>query len=229
MSEGPLVTVVIPVKDGARFLREAIDSVLSQSHPRIEVVVVDGGSTDGSTEIAGSYEAVTLIAQEGTGIGGAWNEGVEAGSGELIALLDSDDRWLPGKLEAQVAMLGDDPALDAVIGGVRHFLEPGHAIPPGFRPELLESEESARMPGAILFRRSMWEEVGAFDTGYDIATDVEWFFRLNDAGVRIGIVPEVVIEKRIHDSNLSLSDIEHNNRELLRVMRESVARKRSSG
>jgi glycosyltransferase involved in cell wall biosynthesis len=227
MSAGPLVSVVIPVKNGARFMREAIDSVLAQRYPRLELLIVDGGSTDGSIEIARSYEQATLLPQRGDGLGGAWNEGIEASSGELVALLDSDDRWLPGKLEAQVAMLRADPRLGGAIGRVRHFLEPGYSPPPGFQVELLDADYVAPMPGALLARRSVFDAVGLFDTSYDIAIDVDWFARVKDAGIQLGVVQAVVIEKRVHDTNLSLSDVRHNNQELLRVLRDSVARQRS--
>jgi GT2 family glycosyltransferase len=83
------------------------------------------------------------------------------------------------------------------------------------------------MPGALLARRSLFEQVGLFDTRLAIATDVDWFARLKDAGLVLGVVDEVVVEKRAHGSNLSHSDLDRNSAELLHVLRDSVDRQRS--
>jgi glycosyltransferase involved in cell wall biosynthesis len=208
------------------FLRESLDSVVSQDHP-VEIVVVDGGSTDDSLAIASSYAQVRCLAQSGEGLGNAWNEGIAAGSGELIAFLDSDDRWLPGKLETQVARLEADPELAAVIGMVRFFLEPGEPMPSGFRPELLEGEHVGRMPGALLARRRTFEQLGVFEESYRIAVDVDWFARLKDSGLGLGVIGELVLEKRVHGANLSHSDQDRLAGELTRAMHASVLRQRA--
>ena len=222
----PSVSVVMAVLDAEPFLRESLDSVVAQVHP-VEIVVVDGGSRDESVAIASSYEQVRCLTQRGEGLGNAWNEGIAASSGELIAFLDSDDRWLPGKLDAQVAHLEADPELAAVIGMVRFFLEPGEPIPSGFRPELLEGEHVGRMPGALLARRRTFERLGGFQESYRIAVDVDWFARLKDSGLDLGVVPELVIEKRVHGSNLSNSDQDRLAGELTRAMHASVRRQRT--
>jgi glycosyltransferase involved in cell wall biosynthesis len=208
------------------FLRESLDSVVSQDHP-VEIVVVDGGSTDDSLAIASSYAQVRCLAQSGEGLGNAWNEGIAAGSGELIAFLDSDDRWLPGKLETQVARLEADPELAAVIGMVRFFLEPGEPMPSGFRPELLEGEHVGRMPGALLARRRTFEQLGVFEESYRIAVDVDWFARLKDSRLGLGVIGELVLEKRVHGANLSHSDQDRLAGELTRAMHASVLRQRA--
>lgn len=220
------ISVVVAVRNGERYLREALDSIVGQGHP-VEIVVVDGRSTDDSVAIASSYEPVRCLTQRGEGLGNAWNEGIAASSGELIAFLDSDDRWLPGKLKTQVAHLEADPELDAVIGMVRFFLEPGQPIPSGFRHHLLEGEHVGRMPGALLARRRTFERLGVFEESYRIAVDVDWFARLKDAGLGLDVLPEPVLEKRVHDSNLSNSDLDRLAGELTRAMRASVARQRA--
>ena len=224
---GPTVSVVMAVLDSEPFLRESLDSVVSQDHP-VEIVVVDGGSTDDSVAIASSYEQVRCLTQRGEGLGNAWNQGIAASTGELIAFLDSDDRWLPGKLEKQIARLEADPELVAVLGMVRFFLEPGERMPGGFRPQLLEGEHVGRMPGALLARRRTFERLGVFEESYRIALDVDWFARLKDSGLGLGVVPELVLEKRVHRSNLSHSDQDLLAGELTRAMHASVIRQRRS-
>jgi glycosyltransferase involved in cell wall biosynthesis len=226
-SREPLVGVVVAVKNGERFLSEAIASIVAQTYPHREIVVVDGGSSDRSAEIARSFPEVRCIAQRGDGLAGAWNQGVEAARGELIAFLDSDDRWIPDKLERQVELLAREPELGGVIGRVRFTLEPGLRPPAGFRPELLEGDHPAQMPGALLVRREVFQRIGDFDPSYGVTMDIDWFARVKDAGLRFGELAQVVIEKRLHDSNLSHADGELYAREVLRAMRDSASRQGS--
>lgn len=223
----PLVSVVIAVKNGERYLEEALRSVVEQSYPGIETIVVDGNSSDRSVEIAHSFSGVTCISQAGTGLGDAWNQGIEASRGELIAFLDSDDRWLPGKLEAQVGLLEELPDAAGAIGLVRFFLPEGATAPPGMRPELLEGEHIAPMPGTLVARREAFDRVGVFDPSLAVALDVDWFARAKDADMEFVTLPRPVLEKRFHDANLSHSQPEGYRREMLRTLRDSVARQRA--
>jgi glycosyltransferase involved in cell wall biosynthesis len=99
----PLVSVIMPAYNTARYIREAIDSVLDQDYPSKELIVIDDGSTDGTLEVLRSYgDRITLIEQRNQGSAVARNAGLAAARGECIAFLDSDDIWLPGKLRLQV-------------------------------------------------------------------------------------------------------------------------------
>ena len=138
----PLVSVILPVKNGERFLAQAINSVLEQDYRPLEIVVVDGQSTDASAAIAQSFELVRYVFQQGElGLGRARNLGIEAARGELIAFINSDDLWAPHKLSVQVDYLARHPEVQFTITRASFFLEPGCDIPPGFRSELY------RLPG----------------------------------------------------------------------------------
>jgi glycosyltransferase involved in cell wall biosynthesis len=228
MLNPPSVSVVMAVKNGEPYLDGAIESVLAQTQPAHELVVVDGASTDRSAEIARSHPNVRCVEQVGnTGFAGAWNEGVQAGEGDLLAFIDSDDLWGPEKLEKQVALLSERPEVDYVISRVRFFLEPGHACPPGFDPELLKSDHVAWMPSALLIRRSAFDAVGPFRTDLSITNDIDWFARAKDLPLTLGTVPQVLVHKRVHGKNLSYTAAENMNRELLGLLRDSVARRRA--
>jgi len=225
MSAAPVVSVVIATRNAERYLPTALESVAEQTYDNVEVIVVDKASTDRSVEIARTHGA-RCIEQRGNGFAGAWNEGIEVARGDLIALLDSDDSWVPGKLEAQVRLLEERPELDYAIGRVRFFLEPGMELPPSFKPELLGTDHVAHMPGALLARRSVFDEVGPFRTDYNIASDIDWLARLKDAGLRTEVAEGALTHKRVHDSNLSYFEAEDMSREILRLLRASVARQR---
>jgi glycosyltransferase involved in cell wall biosynthesis len=226
-AEHPPISVIVPVKDGESYLGEAIESVLAQSYPRLELIVVDGNSSDRSGEIARSYTEVKYVQQDGQGLAGAWNQAIELSTGKLIAFLDSDDRWTPGKLDAQVELLDRQPELAGAIGLVRFFLTAGATPPSGMRPHLLDDEHLGQIPGALLARREAFETVGQFDPSYEIALDVDWFARGKDAGLELAAVPQVVLEKRFHSANLSHSQPDRYHREMVRAMRNSAARQRA--
>ena len=219
------VSAIIAVKDAAAHMRGAIESVLDQSPPPQELIVVDGHSSDASVEIAESYEGVTPLVQPGTGLAEAWNVGIEACRGRYIAFLDSDDIWLPGKIEAQLAELEARPELAGVIGHAEQILGPGVSErPSGFRQEWLDGDYPAPMPGTLMVRREVFDEVGLFDPSFIVAMDVDWMARVKDAGLVIGTVPRLMLEKRFDGTNLSLRlpDVYH--REMVRAMRESAQR-----
>ena len=101
-------------------------------------------------------------------------------------------------------------------------------MPPGFRPSLLNGAHLARMPSALMIRRDSFQRVGPFRTDFTIASDIEWFSRAHDLGLRLGVVEEELVHKRVHDSNLSYFEAQDLNAELLRLLRESVQRRTPS-
>lgn len=221
----PLVSVVIATRNAERYLATALASVAAQTYDKVETIVVDKASVDRSVEIAREHGA-RCVQQRGTGFAGAWNEGIEVARGELIALLDSDDSWSEEKLEVQVGLLEARPELDYAIGRVRFFLEPGLEPPPGFNPDLLGTDHVAHMPGALLARRRVFDAVGPFRTDFEIASDIDWFARLKDAGLRTEVAAGALTHKRVHDANLSYFEAQDMSREILRLLRASVARQR---
>jgi glycosyltransferase involved in cell wall biosynthesis len=222
----PKVSAIIAVRNGERHLREAIESILAQDYAPLELLVIDGGSTDRSAEIVRSFERAICIEQLGRGLSGAWNQAIGASTGELIAFLDSDDRWLPGKLDAQVELLGRRPELAGVIGRARFVISPGSAPPPGMRTERIDGEHVAPMPGTLLVRREVFDRVGDFDPTYQVAMDVDWFARVKDAGLELEALPMTMLVKRFHDGNLSHEQPDRYRREMVRAFRDSAARQR---
>ena len=199
------VSVIIATLNSGKFIRQALDSIAQQSHPVKEVIIADGGSIDQTLEIVGAYSFTRIVRQMGKGLPDAWNTGVDQCSAELIAFLDSDDYWTVDKIKKQVAVLDQDSEIDAVIGHVKFFLEPGTDCPRNFRPQLLEGTQEAPMPGALLIRKTAYFRIGSFNTDHPIACDIDWFARLRDLKIATATLPDLIIHKRIHNSNLSLS------------------------
>jgi len=221
----PTVNVIMAVKNGARFLGAAIESVLAQVYHPLEVVVVYGGAVDDSVSIARSYPAVHVVAQTGTGIASAYNTGLDVTNGAMLAFLSSDDRWTSDKLSAQVGYLCAHPEVQYVTGRVKFFLEPGCAVPPGFKPGLLEGDHVAHIMETLLARRTVFDLVGRFDPRLSTSEDVDWFSRAHDLGIRAAVVERVLVHKRVHDKNLSLNDAA-SSQNLLTVVKRSLDRRR---
>lgn len=220
----PLVSVIIPAKNGERFLAQAIDSVLAQDYRPFELIVIDGHSSDATAAIARSYPEARFIEQRGAGIPHALNQGIEQSNGDLLAFLSADDQWTADKLSRQVDYLVAHPNFLFASALFRYHQEPGCALPAGFNPQLLDRELVGRIMETLLARRGAFERIGIFNPEYSIAHDVDWFSRAQDQGVSMGVVPQVLLHKRIHNANTS-SAAAVNTPQLLRIMRASIQRR----
>ena len=229
MSGGaPRVSVILAVRDGDRFLGEAMDSVEGQDYRDRELIVIDDGSTDGTRALAEARGGAIYVRQEHGGIASARNRGIGLARGELIAFMSHDDLWEPRKLRVQVGLLDEDPGLDLVVTRMRLFLEPGCARPAGSRREWFERDQEGWVPETMLARRPVFERVGLFDPTYVVGEDTDWFARARDAGLRSAVVPEALVRKRIHDRNAS-AEGGANSHLLLRALKASLERKRAMG
>jgi glycosyltransferase involved in cell wall biosynthesis len=216
--------VVIPVFNGERFLAEALRSILAQTLPPDEIIVVDDGSTDGSAALAAQFARVLVLRQSNRGAGAALNLGTRHARGDLLAFLDADDRWLPGKLAAQVAILDADATVDMVFGHVRQF-----RYVEGEGETVLNSEPQVGIICcAMLIRRAAFDRAGAFSEDPGLPEFIEWYARARAVGLRAVILPEVVYERRIHAHNSGGGrSQEALRRSYLRVLRQSLAQRRA--
>lgn len=217
------MSVVLPVWNGEPFLREALDSVDRQRWRAFEIVVVDDGSTDGSASVAGTYPGVHLFRQARAGVAAARNRGVAASRGELIAFLDQDDRYTSDKLERQVGAFQADPALDLCFAHQRLFLDGLWTPPSWIRPGWLDGPLPGLLPGTLVVRRRAFDAVGPFTEGEPIASDSDWLMRARRGGLRELLLPDVLLERRIHAANQS-ANVAAGHVELLRAIRRAVKR-----
>ncbi len=221
----PALSIIMAVKNARRYLTQALDSISNQSLQDFEIIVVDGHSSDDSRKIAESYPKVSCIAQPDQGFSNAWNLGIASSRAPLVSFLDSDDIWLPSKLESQAAYFQSHPETDCVVGRVQFFLE-GDKMPPGFNPKLLKTSHIAYMPGTSMLRRKVFERIGRFESQLGIVTDIAWFAKLRDEGLTIGLIDEIVLRKRVHANNLSyVTEGARYRAELLAMLGQRLRRK----
>jgi glycosyltransferase involved in cell wall biosynthesis len=206
----PLISVIIPTYNSAPYLPEALDSVLSQTHTRIEVLVIDDGSTDNTAAVMAGYTDRTVyMRQAQSGPSKARNRGIEEAKGEYTAFLDADDTWLPSKLENQLRILQQDPEAGLVYSRSVDFHDRTgkelrvypREIHSGMLFDLLLASPLFGLPSVIV-RTRILKELGGFDEGLTTAEDTHLYLRIARNHRIIG-VPDILVRRRIHDRNLS--------------------------
>jgi glycosyltransferase involved in cell wall biosynthesis len=212
-----LVSIIIPVFDGASFVGDAIRAALDQDHSPIEVIVVDDGSTDATPEVVADHPGVQYLRQDNAGPSAARNTGIAAATGRYVTFCDSDDRFRPTKVGAQLRHLRAHPEVGCVLVGHETFLEPGIERP------AWERDEPGTQPQSAMVRREVLDDVGGFDTAFRFAEGIEWLGRLRAAGVQIAVLDEVHVDRRIHGRNLSYERAGMQHHLLLAVQRRIAA------
>lgn len=204
-----IVSVIIPCYNGAQFLAEAIKSTLAQTCLPLEVIVVDDGSTDETGEVAARYPDVQYIRQENQGASVARNTGVGKSQGDYLVFLDHDDRLLPTALEVGVNNLNAHPDCGFVFGFSRTIRADGSLLTEAQEErietanyQLILSGRSLSPPATVMFRRTIFEAIGGFDTTFDPAEDYEFYLRVARA-FPIYCHNQVIVEYRRHENNLS--------------------------
>jgi glycosyltransferase involved in cell wall biosynthesis len=217
----PAVSVIMPVYNGARYLRAALDSVLAQTLPAAEIVVVDDGSTDDTPRILADLgDAVRVVRRENGGPGAARNTGMALATSPAIAFFDADDLWPTTALATLAGGLEADPATMAVRGRTVMIDEAGSALP---GPEPFHS----LLMSAALFRRELLERVGPFSVDLGISDDTDHHVRVLESGLPLVRIDDVVHFYRRHAGGVSVGKDIHALR-VLEVLKRSMDRRRAS-
>ncbi len=219
-SRTPLVSVVIIFLNGGKFIQEAVDSVLAQTYANWELLLVDDGSTDASTAIAKGYEErypgkiryLEHPDHENRGMSASRNLGIWHAAGELIALLDADDVWLPGKLEKQVAIMQRHPDVGLLAHPALYWYQdgvkkpqdmtlPAGRLPRGdWVPTMLESDDNAACPSTVVMRKGLAVRLGGFEESFrgSFEDQAMWFKVTLDSSIYYD--PDCLILYRIHSN-----------------------------
>ena len=224
------ISVIMPAYNAERYVGNALDSVLAQTLPPHEIVVIDDGSTDGTPAVLETYvRRIRLLRQRNSGPSTAINRAVGLAEGDCLAFIDADDLWAPEKLEIQSAALSADSELAAVFGAVQQFVSDelnwdtarNYVVPDGAQPGISKI--------TMLIRRATFARVGPFAEQYRATDFIEWYARACMLGLRFRVLSEVVAFRRHHPQNLGrrLRSVQHN--ELLAVLKQSLDLRRGRG
>jgi glycosyltransferase involved in cell wall biosynthesis len=226
------LSCIMPVWNGERYLAAALDSVLGQTRPPDEMIVVDDGSTDGTRAILDGYrdrygDTVRVVHLEHHGVSRALNSGIEVCTGDLVTFCDADDLLTPEAIAVRLTVFEERHDLDAVFGCVEQFVSPDVPDAVGQRLRFTPGAIAAPVLGALIARRSVFERFGPFDETKAAGTAIAWMAIARSAGMRIATVDDTVLRRRLHQTNMSLTTGRAGNRDLLAVVREH--RRRTGG
>lgn len=212
----PLISVVMPVYNAERYLREAVDSILAQTLRDFELIAVDDGSRDASRSILDDYARrdprVRVISRPNTGIVGALNDGLAAARGEFIARMDADDWVTPNRFERQVAFLREHPD-HVCVGSFFNYMDASGALvkwnpretdPAAIERTLLAGDGGALIHPVILLRRDALEKTGFYRVEAQWVEDLDLYLRLAQVG-RLSNVPEVLLHYRYHSQSVNFT------------------------
>ena len=229
--EPSLISCIVPVHNGERYLRQTLESIMAQTYQPLEIILVDDGSTDGTACIAASYgDRIRSLWQPNAGPSPARNLGLSAVRGQFVAFLDADDLWHREKCARQMARFAARPELDLSVTHVRNF----------WSPELVKGETSPPdhplmqpVPGyvlsTVLARRAVFETVGLFDSAWKHADKTEWFSRAADHGAVIEVLPDVLVYRRLHETNRSRRNASAVRDEYVDLVRSRIDERRRRG
>jgi len=217
-----LVSVIIKTYNRAQFLLEAINSVLAQTFPNIEIIVIDNGSTDNTKDVVGKFaDKLSYFYIPHTTSPEARNEGIKLSRGDLISFLDADDIWLRSKIRRQVSFLDRNPEVAAVTVNYVIFDSKGQERFEKYTKRIydeLENNEgiindaftklvrgSFMLSSTAMFRRNIIKQIGLFDYRASGASDLDFFLRLAKRTREVGFIKEILVKKRQHENNVSLN------------------------
>ncbi|MCP3384519.1 glycosyltransferase family 2 protein [Bradyrhizobium sp. CCGUVB4N] len=221
------VSVIIAAYNAETYIAEAVESVLGQTVPPDEVIVIDDGSTDDTRNVLGEFgDRITVLAQSNNGQAVAVNKALATAQGELIGFCDADDLWTPRKLELQLALLDHQGGVDAVFGKVEQFISPD--VPDAQRERLKPAV--AIMPGELkqcmLIRRAALDRAGPFDESLPATFFIAWLGRAKQNGLRSAHVDDIVLRRRLHLGNGGRINTDAQNRETLLALRQAIKARR---
>lgn len=224
----PLVSCIIPVFNGAAYLREALDSVLRQTRGPVEIVVADDGSTDATADIVAAYgDRVIYLRQDNAGPAAARNLGLRRAGGEYIGFLDADDLWHEEKIERQLERLLARPEFDLCFAHAQNFWIPELRDEEArFRAHRIAQPLPAYLTSSLLARRRVFDVVGEFDPSMLFGHSTEWYLRAVARGVAAEMLPDVLYFRRLHHGNRSRLMNEASRDEFLHLVKAHLDRRR---
>jgi glycosyltransferase involved in cell wall biosynthesis len=227
----PLISCIVPVFNGERYLGETLDSILGQTYQPLEIIVADDGSADGTPTVVSRYgDRICYLQQENAGASAARNLGIAAATGEYFAFLDADDLWHKEKLARQMARFDARAELDGCVTMVQNFWVPQLGQEAArYRDHFLSKPVPGYHSETLLARRSIFETLGPFNPALRHADKTDWFLRAAESGAVIELLPDILVYRRFHETNASRSQGEASREEYLRLLKASLDRRRKTG
>ena len=198
------VSVLIPAFNARVFIRDSIESILNQSVIPGEIIVINDGSTDGTTEFLKSLkiDSLKILEQTNQGVAAALNLGISNSKGEILTFLDADDIWLPNKLDSQLQVINE---VDMAYTLIENFIDLSMDIDLSEKLDVNLNPFIGIHKSTLLIKKKSFLKVGLFDQERKVEF-LEWYARAKDFGLSESIVKKVLVKRRIHGGNQSILD-----------------------
>lgn len=223
------ISVIVPVFNGEKFIKHAVENILAQSYSPAEVIIIDDGSTDKTAEIVKVFRnRVCYVSQKNRGPAAARNHGLRLATGDLIAFLDVDDLWPLNRLERDICFLEKNPNVKIVQGLIQQMSLKKSELPTSNLKFKISSEPYQFINiGSATFRRTVFEIVGNFDETLFDNEDTDWFIRAWEKNITKKVINEVSLYYRLHDQNMIWSQ-KPAQFALIKVFKKHLDRNRSN-
>lgn len=223
----PLVTCIVPVYNGERYLQETLEALAAQTYSPVEILVVNDGSTDGTRALIEAWgDRVRCVHQDHAGPGAARNTGIDATGGAFVAFQDADDIPVPGRLARQMRAFAEQPDLDICLAHMQNFWMPELAAErERLEGHLLTRPTRTTVTQAGLVRRSLLDAV-RFDPSLTTGEDQDWMLRAMDHGASVSVLPDILIQRRFHHGNLTRIHRRDIGQHMTQVVKKSLDRRR---
>jgi glycosyltransferase involved in cell wall biosynthesis len=221
------ISTIMAAYNCERYVAQALESVLAQTLPSDEIIVVDDGSTDATPDVLRKFAThVRIIRQQNYGAARALNAGIAESNGDALAFIDSDDLWLPEKLRLQSAMLSTERELEAVFGMMQQFISPDIHPETAGQYVVPNSPQPGISKDALLVRRDGFERIGPFNEEVVVTDFVDWYARAIALDLRWRMLPEVVALRRHHPGNTGRQNRLKQQAETLQALKQSLEMRR---
>lgn len=223
----PFLSVIIPVYNAERYVAEAVQSILAEQYPLLEILAIDDGSTDRSAEILKAFPEVAYYHQTNKGPAAARNHGIKLAKGDFILFLDADDLFPEGKIRLQLSYFDQKPEIEMVMGKSQFIFENGSSKAVFRFPDETYQVLSVLL-GSGLYRRSLFDKVGLFEESLHFSEDFDWINRVRESGIPILVTDDITLYYRRHDTNMTHS-MDLLRLKTIQMLKRSLDRRREEG
>lgn len=226
--KSPAVSVVMTAYNSEAYIDEALQSILNQDCPGLEVIVIDDGSKDGTYERLCSYgNRIKSIKQEHSGIASGWNKGIREAGGDFLSFLDADDLWTENKVKKQLEVFSRRSSTDLCFGHAVQFR--CGSVDDKEKPEgrVYTEKQPGISAGTLMIKRTAFLRVGYFREKWNKGIFMDWYMRAKEEGFTEYMHPDVFLKRRLHDTNHGV--VQRNMyKDYVRMLKESLDRKRQN-
>jgi len=209
MNSGPKVSIIIPTYNQSQYLEEAIESVLNQTYKNIEIIIVDDGSTDNTSEVVKSFDnKIIYIQQKNKGASGARNTGIKKANGQYIAFLDADDMWLKNKLEKQIEFIQNNPEIGLLGTGCYQMIDMSKMIHKKIFPaknEILQKDLIKYNPfiqSSVMIKKDVFNHIDLYDEKFKESEDYDLWLRIAQK-YKVANLEQSLVTKKYYAKGLS--------------------------